>query len=69
MGHAQYIYTQFSVNGWYCVPSLLFDMSPNYGGGNENNGKRFYALTVAFSAPDLAAGHCQPTPPLETPGH
>ena len=25
--------------------------------------------TAALSAPDHAAGHCQPTPPLETPGH
>ena len=28
---------QFSVNGWGCVPSLLFDLRPNYGGGNEDN--------------------------------
>ena len=29
---------QFSVDGRDCVPSLLFDMSPNYGSGNEDNG-------------------------------
>ena len=29
---------QFSVEGWGCVPSLLFDLRPNYGGGNEANG-------------------------------
>ena len=23
---------------WGCVPSLLFDLGPNYGGGNEDNG-------------------------------
>ena len=23
---------------WGCVPSLLFDLRPNYGGGNEDNG-------------------------------
>ena len=28
---------QFSVEGWGCVPSLLFDLMPNYGGGNEDN--------------------------------
>ena len=28
---------QFSVDGWGCVPSLLFDLKPNYGGGNEDN--------------------------------
>ena len=26
--------TQFSVVGQGCVPSLLFDLRPNYGGGN-----------------------------------
>ena len=25
---------QFSVDGRYCVPSLLFDLRPNYGRGN-----------------------------------
>ena len=25
--------------------------------------------TVVFGAPDLSAGHCQPTPSPETPGH
>ena len=29
---------QFSIDGWSCVPSLLFDLRPNYGGGNEDNG-------------------------------
>ena len=29
---------RFSVDGWGCVPSLLFDLRPNYGGGNEHNG-------------------------------
>ena len=29
---------QFSVEGWGCVPSLLFDLRPNYGRGNEDNG-------------------------------
>ena len=29
---------QFSVDGWACVPSLLFDLRPNYGGGKEDNG-------------------------------
>ena len=28
---------QFSVEGWGCVPSLLFDLRPNYGGGNEDS--------------------------------
>ena len=29
---------QFSVDGQGCVSSLLFDLKPNYGGGNEYNG-------------------------------
>ena len=29
---------QFYVDGWGYVPSLLFDLRPNYGGGNEDNG-------------------------------
>ena len=29
---------QFSVDGQSCVPSLLFDLRPNYGEGNEDNG-------------------------------
>ena len=29
---------QFSVDGWSCVSSLLFDWRPNSGGGNEDNG-------------------------------
>ena len=28
---------QFSVNQRGCVPSLSFDLRPNYGGGNEDN--------------------------------
>ena len=29
---------QFSVGGRGCVPSLLFDLRPNYGGANEDSG-------------------------------
>ena len=32
---------QFSVDGWGYVPSLLFDLRPNCGGGNEDNGTSF----------------------------
>ena len=31
--------------------------------------RRSHAGTAALSAPSPAAGHRQPTPPLETPGH
>ena len=30
--------TWFSIDGQDWVPSLLFDLRPNYGGGNEDNG-------------------------------
>ena len=41
---------QFSIDGWRCVPPL-FDLRPNYGGGNEDNYfKRFHAGTAALSA-------------------
>ena len=28
---------QFSIDEKVCVPSLLFDLRPNYGGGNKDN--------------------------------
>ena len=31
--------------------------------------KMSHAYTATLSAPDPAAGHCQPRPPPETPGH
>ena len=30
---------QFSFDGWSCVPSMLSDLRPNYGGGNEDKSK------------------------------
>ena len=61
---------QFSVDGWGWVPSLLFDLRPNYGGGSEGTSfKRSHAGTATLSAPNPAAGHCWPMPLLETPGH
>ena len=32
---------QFPVVGWGYVPSLLFDLRPNYGGGNQDTGDLF----------------------------
>ena len=31
-------FIQFSIDGQSCVPYLLFDLKPNYGGGDEDNG-------------------------------
>ena len=56
-----------------CVPSLLFDLRPNYGGGNEDNGDLLQKVPCmpccTQNPPDTAAGHRRPTPLLETPGH
>ena len=63
---------QFSVDGWSCVPYLLFTwdqtmvelvkiMAISF--------KRFHARTATFSAPNPAACHRRPTPPPETPEH
>ena len=46
-------FIQFSVNGQGCVLSLLFDLRPNDGGGNEDNGYHIATL----SAPNPASGH------------
>ena len=61
---------QFSVEGWGCVPSLLFDLRPNYGGGNENSDDLLQKVpcTATLSTPNPAAGHRWPIPPLKTPG-
>ena len=55
---------QFSVDGWGYVSSLLFDLRPNYGGGNEDNSDLLQKAPCIhmLSAPNLAAGHCQPMP-------
>ena len=63
---------QFSVDGWGCVPFLLFDLRPTMVGVMKimaTSFKRSPARTAELSAPDPAAGHHQPMPPLETPGH
>ena len=54
---------QFSVDGWGCVSSLLFDLMV---GVKATSFKR----SCAYSAtPDPATGHHRPTPALETLGH
>ena len=61
---------QFSFDVQSCVPSLLFDLRPNYGGGNEIMAislKRFQVYTAALSAPPCSKPG--PTPLPQTPGH
>ena len=40
---------QFSVDGWGCVSSLLFDQKPNYGGGNEDHGNLLQKVPCTHS--------------------
>ena len=47
---------QFSVDGEGCVRSLLFDLRPNYGGGNEDNGSVWFSYVQLFATPWTAAG-------------
>ena len=65
---------QFSVDGQGCVPSLLFDLRPNYGGGNAANSQfpggsdcnadnidlpqKVQCRPSALRAPNTAAVHC-----------
>ena len=63
---------QFSVDGWGCVPSLLFTWGQTMVEVMKTMAtsfKRSHACTAALSAPSPAAGHCGPTPLPETPGH
>jgi len=39
---------QFSVDGRGCVPSLSFDLRPNYGGGNEDNSRTCWGYDIIF---------------------
>ena len=63
---------QFSVDGWGCVPSLLFNLRPNYGRGSGSNGnllQKDLCIHCCIQCPDPTAGHCQPMPLPETPVH
>ena len=51
---------QFSVDGWGCIPSLLFDLRPTMVGVMKimaTSFKRSHACTAALSTPSPAAGH------------
>ena len=63
---------QFSVDGWGCVPSLLFTWSQTMVQVMKimaTSFKRSHASTATLTALNPAAGHHRPTPPPETPGH
>ena len=63
---------QFSVYGWSYVPSLLFTWGQTMVEVMKimaTSFRRSHACTVTLTAPNPAAGHHQPMPLLETPGH
>ena len=41
----------FSVDGQGCVPSLLFDLRLNYGGGNEGNDDLLQKVSCCAQCP------------------
>ena len=53
---------QFSVEGQGCIPSLLFDLRPNYGGGNEESGdllQKVPCMLCLTQCPQTCCRHCQ----------
>ena len=64
---------QFSVDAWGCVPSLLFDLRPNYGGGNEDNGHLLQKVPCRHCCTQCPQPWSRPLLThwllLETPGH
>ena len=66
--------TWHAAEGWGYVHSLLFELRPNYYGGNEDNGDLLQKVShmpwdTRCPLPHPAAGYFRPTPPPETPGH
>ena len=51
---------QFSVDGWGCVPSLLFDLRPNCGGGNEDNGDLLQKVQCKHCCTQCPRPHSRP---------
>ena len=50
---------QFSVDGQGCVP-LLFDLKPNYGGVNEDNGDLLQTVPCTVVPPTLEQATANP---------
>ena len=63
---------QFSVHGWGCVRSLLFDLGPNYGGGHVDNGDLLPKVPCMHCYTQCSQPSSRPPPTHaspETPGH
>ena len=52
----------FSVDGWDCVSSLLFDLGPNYGGGNEDNCNLLQMVPCLHCYPQYPQPYIRPLP-------
>ena len=53
---------QFSVDGRGCVPSLLFELMPNYSGGNEDNGDLLQKVSSTHCYPQCPQPCNRPLP-------
>ena len=63
---------QFSVDGQDYVPSLLFALRLNSGGGSEDNDNLLQEVPCTHchtQCPRPCTGHHRPTPPPEASGH
>ena len=59
---------QFPVDGQGCVPSILFDLRPNYGGSNEDNGIQFSQFSGSVVSNSLQLHELQHArPPCSSP--
>ena len=71
-GRVRKSFIQFSVDGRNCVPSLLFDLRPNYGGGNEENGgllQKVPCRHCCMQCPQPCSRPPLTTPPPGVSGH
>ena len=59
---------QFSVDGQGCVPSLMFDLGPNYGGGNEDNGDLLQKIPCMHCCTQCPRPCSRPPPTLASTG-
>ena len=63
---------QFSVDGWSCIPSMLFTWGQNMVEVMKimaTSFKSSHTCIATLSAPNPTAGHHRPRSLLETPGH
>ena len=61
--------TQFSAEVQSCVPSLLFDLRPNYGGGNEDNGYLLQKVPCVYCYTECPRPCSRPLPTQASTGN